>query len=218
MAKPKSKQIQLKLTGFILGASRIRDNDLVIRFLGKDFGRIDGVCYGIKKRGSKFSGAYETFQCGTALFAKRASAVLWVMKEFESDESPALTSSWRHTIALQAGAELLLLGGPEERMEADMYEFAPSFIEANRSNSDPYAPLFAFAVKWLQKNGYLNPPESIKNNADKFIASVIKDDPLRWKKYKITAETRKVLSSNITNNIERVLERSWKGIRILERI
>lgn len=214
-----SKRIELKLNALIIGKTKLRENDIIIKFLAENFGRIDAAVFGIKKSEKKFTGHFELFSEGKAFFTKRSGSELWTLKEFETQtDVKSNGDSWKHIIALQSAAELLILGGPFERTESNIYQYAIDFNKSIMKSPDPFAPLLAFAVQWLTKNGFGLPAISSESNAHKFIQRVLSDSTDKWPRYRLTDKTKRILITAISSHIEESIDRQWKGIGIMRRI
>ncbi len=183
--------------------------------LAEGEGRLDAMAYGARRPASRFAGLLQPMLPGEACLERRRGASLWTLKEFEREAVGDLPEDWRHAMALGAAAELLVLGGPEEGTEENLYPAARALRTALETTPDPYAPVLAFAAAWSVLNGFGLPEAAAGSAARRFLEHAVADPPSAWRRYRLSSATRRAVLVGLVHHVERHAEASWKGARIL---
>lgn len=205
----------------VLGARRLRDNDRILLCLGKEHGRLDTVAAGARKPGSRLHGRLEPFSFLDATLYRRHGSELWNLRDANVSLPSPQPADWRTAIAVQAAAELLVLGGPGEGSEREGYSLALAFRSAIEAAADPTAVLAAFALTWSRTSGFGEPtatesrphPEPIR----KFLERTRSDPPPAWRRYRPRESSRRLILGFVREHIESQIEKTWKGMRMVEK-
>lgn len=202
----------VKLSAIVLGTRRFREQDRIVLFLARDFGRLDAAAYGASKPGSRFAGLLEPFSHLRILAVGGSESDLWTIREAEAIEiSPVLDDRFR-LHALQTAAELIVHAGPHEAMERETWPLVEVFRREIVAARDPLGPLCAFAVAWSIRAGY-GRPEAASAAATRFIRVAAEAEPASWRRFRITLATRRPLVEAIRRHIEQCTEKKWVGMR-----
>ena len=203
----------------VLGSRRLKEQDRIVMFLAKGYGRFDAVAYGGHKSSSRWAGKLEPFTVLNVSCQRKGNSGLWIAKEAEVLEQYHPEDDWRRFIILQAAAELSILATPSEGMESETYEVCIGFGASVMKNEEPLAVLLAYVFHWSWRSGFGLPDMNVNERMRQFMEHAVVNGPDSWARYKF--KDKKVAMQLLTaarNHVEECTEREWKSGAMLNRV
>lgn len=196
----------------VLAAGIWREQDRMVRFLGRTAGRFDALAYGARKPASRWAGKLEPFTVLELRLATSRKSDLKTLREGEVIAPAPHVSDWKLAPIIQAAAELFILAGPGEGTCPEGFELARAFAaEVIRSNQ-PLTVLLALAFAWAEAAGFGRPEGTLPPRVAAFVGRAAADPPKQWHRYRLAPELAPVVLRIAKKHIEACTDREWRGM------
>ena len=165
-----------KSTAIVIGKYPLRENDRIVVFLTRNFGKIRAVAKGAANFKSKFCGRLEILTCGELLYFQRAGKDLHSVNSFDVIEPFQMLREDLLKMAYCCYiAELIQHAIVDEEPDQQIFDLTLSIMSMMATTNDPEIIAKTFEIKLLNHMG-LNPrldsciecSAEIKSTAPKF--------------------------------------------------
>jgi len=146
-----------KSTAIVIGQYPLRENDRIVIFLTRNFGKIRAVAKGAGNIKSKFCGRLEILTCGELLYYQRAGKDLHSVNSFDVIEPFQMLREDLLKMAYSSYiAELIQHVIADEEPDHETFDLTLSIMSMMATTDDPEIATRTFEIKLLNHMG-LNP-------------------------------------------------------------